>query len=66
MSMSGEREFVFDLEDDAQAVLTCPRTMSEEDIEDFEDWLKVVVRRIKRPLRAAQSAEDDEISEDSE
>jgi hypothetical protein len=66
MIAPGTQEHVFTLQE-GPAVLTCPEGMSEESAEDLQDWLKLVMRKIKRSVghaeqtkRVATSDEDDE------
>ena len=47
MIPAGTQEHVFTLEE-GPAVLTCPEGMSKDSTSDLEDWLKLVMRKIKR------------------
>lgn len=45
---SGLRREVFDLDDRGEVVITLPRGLSIENVEDIEAWLDLVVRKLRR------------------
>jgi len=68
MIAPGTQEHVFTLHE-GPAVLTCPEGMSKESTEDLQDWLRLVMRKIKRsvgstePMRPVVTS--DEVEESS-
>lgn len=55
MIPEGSQEFAFEL-DEGPAMLTLPQGIGKGSTEDLEDWLKLVIRKVKRATKTPASA----------
>lgn len=65
MIPEGSQEFAFELEE-GPAVLTLPQGIGKGSTEDLEDWLKLVVRKIKRTTKPATDSEPETDQDDED
>ena len=54
---TGTKEDVFTL-DEGQVILQWPENLSPESFEDFESWLQLVIRKVKRSVQESAKTEE--------
>lgn len=58
-AMPGNKEDVFTLEE-GSVVLQWPERLSDESVQDLEDWIQLIIRKAKRSARRGPPNEESE------